>query len=41
MTHTSGYFIADDWIFDLDITLQQSVIGIAKGGKYPASTVNF
>ncbi|CAD8061564.1 unnamed protein product [Paramecium primaurelia] len=41
MTHTSGYELADEWILDLDITLQESVIGIAKGGKYPASKVYF
>ncbi|CAD8149886.1 unnamed protein product [Paramecium octaurelia] len=41
MTHTSGYVLADEWIFDLDISLQESVIGIAQGGKYPASKVCF
>ncbi|CAD8086387.1 unnamed protein product [Paramecium sonneborni] len=41
ITHTSGYELADEWILDLDISLQESVIGIAKGGKYPASKVHF
>ncbi|CAD8199116.1 unnamed protein product [Paramecium octaurelia] len=41
MTHTSGYQLADEWIFDLQVTLQQSISGIADGGQYPASQVYF
>ncbi|CAD8174382.1 unnamed protein product [Paramecium pentaurelia] len=41
MTHTSGYQLADEWVFDLNISLQESVLGIAKGGQYPASKVYF
>ncbi|EAR81912.2 beta-lactamase (macronuclear) [Tetrahymena thermophila SB210] len=32
MTHTSGFGYLDEWLQALDLTLQDSVLGIAKGG---------
>ncbi|KAL4469626.1 hypothetical protein ABPG74_004879 [Tetrahymena malaccensis] len=33
MTHTSGFGYLDEWLAALNISLQDSVLGIAKGGK--------
>ncbi|KAL4469631.1 hypothetical protein ABPG74_004884 [Tetrahymena malaccensis] len=39
MTHSSGFGYFDEWVAEPDITLQDSVLGIAKGGTINGKSV--